>query len=100
MVARLTPALKHLLTLRSPNVLPSPPLGQLNALFTKTFRDAQARKAETGWLVLAVRASRLEMQCMKPIPINFFPSDMLAFGHEQTLCGRPPLPFRYEELFG
>ncbi|PPQ72352.1 hypothetical protein CVT24_002068 [Panaeolus cyanescens] len=48
---KLTPALKHLLTLRNPNVLPSPPLAQLNRVFTNTFRDARAKKAETGWLV-------------------------------------------------
>jgi len=48
---KLTPAIKHLLTLRSPNVLPSPPLTQLDRVFTKTFRDAKAKKAETGWLV-------------------------------------------------
>ncbi|PPQ77339.1 hypothetical protein CVT25_010921 [Psilocybe cyanescens] len=48
---RLSPAIKHLLTLRSPNVLPSPSLGQLNKVFTSTFRDAQAKNAETGWLV-------------------------------------------------
>jgi len=48
---KLTPAIKHLLTLRNPNVLPSPSLSQLNRVFTKTFRDAQAKKAETGWLV-------------------------------------------------
>lgn len=51
---KLTPAIKHLLTLRSPNALPSPPLSQLNRLFTKTFRDATAHKAETGWLVATV----------------------------------------------
>ncbi|KDR83535.1 hypothetical protein GALMADRAFT_235739 [Galerina marginata CBS 339.88] len=48
---KLSPAIKHLLTLRAPNVLPSPPLAHLNQVFTKTFRDAQAKKAETGWLV-------------------------------------------------
>ncbi|KAF9569483.1 hypothetical protein CPC08DRAFT_678338 [Agrocybe pediades] len=47
----MSPAIKHLLTLRSPNVLPSPPLSQLSRIFTSTFRDAQAKKAETGWLV-------------------------------------------------
>ena len=51
---KLTPNLKHLLTLRNPNVLPSPSLPQLNRVFTKTFRDAQAKKAETGWLVATV----------------------------------------------
>ncbi|KAJ3514572.1 hypothetical protein NLJ89_g2302 [Agrocybe chaxingu] len=48
---KLTPNIKHLLTLRSPNVLPSPSLRQLDRVFTNTFRDAQAKKAETGWLV-------------------------------------------------
>jgi len=48
---KLTPAIKQLLTLRSPNVLPSPPLTQLNRLFAKTFQDAKIKKAETGWLV-------------------------------------------------
>ncbi|KAF8803705.1 hypothetical protein BYT27DRAFT_7170917 [Phlegmacium glaucopus] len=48
---KLSPAIKQLLTLRSPNVLPSPPLAQLNRVLTKTFRDAKVRKAETGWLV-------------------------------------------------
>ncbi|KAF8205137.1 hypothetical protein BJ912DRAFT_803329, partial [Pholiota molesta] len=48
---KLTPAIKHLLALRSPNALPSPPLAQLNRVFTNTFRDATAKKAETGWLV-------------------------------------------------
>ncbi|KAF8974392.1 hypothetical protein BDZ97DRAFT_1935297 [Flammula alnicola] len=48
---KLTPTIKHLLTLRNPNVLPSPPLSQLNRVFTNTFRDARNKKAETGWLV-------------------------------------------------
>jgi len=48
---KLTPAIKYLLTLRSSNVLPSPPLTQLNRVFAKTFRDAKVKKAETGWLV-------------------------------------------------
>jgi len=49
-----TPAIKHLLTLRSPNVLPSPPLSQLNKVFNSTYRSAQSKRAETGWLVAAV----------------------------------------------
>ncbi|KAH9482863.1 Dol-P-Man:Man(5)GlcNAc(2)-PP-Dol alpha-1,3-mannosyltransferase [Psilocybe cubensis] len=48
---KLSSAIKHLLSLRSPNALPSPSLGQLNKVFTTTFRDAQAKNAETGWLV-------------------------------------------------
>ncbi len=50
----LTAALKHLLSLRNPKALPSPPLYRLQDVFTKTFRNAQAKKAETGWLVTAV----------------------------------------------
>ncbi|KAG5648665.1 hypothetical protein DXG03_000011 [Asterophora parasitica] len=52
MVKHLPPAIKHLLTLRNPNVLPSPPLAKLQALFDRTSRDAKLRNAETGWLVL------------------------------------------------
>lgn len=55
---KLSPAIKHLLTLRSPNALPSPPLAQLNRVFTNTFREATAKKAETGWLVATVRVKR------------------------------------------
>ncbi|KAF9008875.1 hypothetical protein BDQ17DRAFT_1349114 [Cyathus striatus] len=52
MVKHLPPSVKHLLTLRNPNVLPSPPLPMLNSIFNSTLRDAQLKKAETGWLVL------------------------------------------------
>ncbi|KAF9452041.1 hypothetical protein P691DRAFT_805852 [Macrolepiota fuliginosa MF-IS2] len=52
MVKHLPPAVKHLLALRNPQSYPSPPLSRLNEVFTKTFRDAQHKKAETGWLVL------------------------------------------------
>ncbi|KAF9535090.1 hypothetical protein CPB83DRAFT_843452 [Crepidotus variabilis] len=48
---KMTPTLKQLLKLRKPDVLPSPSLAQLNKVFSKTFRDAQSKKAETGWLV-------------------------------------------------
>ena len=51
---KLTPSIKHLLSLRRPNPPPGPSLSQLNKVFTETFRDAQAKKAETGWLVAAV----------------------------------------------
>lgn len=54
MVKHLPPAVKHLLSLRNPQSYPSPPLQKLNDAFTKTFRDAQLKKAETGWLVLTV----------------------------------------------
>lgn len=55
MVKHLPPAVKHLLTLRNPNPLPSPPLSQLHAVFNRTLADARQKKAETGWLVLTVR---------------------------------------------
>lgn len=54
MVLHLPPAIKHLLTLRNPNVLPGPPAAKLNAILSSTFRDARVKKAETGWLVLTV----------------------------------------------
>ncbi|KAG5723593.1 Dolichyl-P-Man:Man(5)GlcNAc(2)-PP-dolichyl mannosyltransferase [Termitomyces sp. T112] len=56
MVKHLSPAIKHLLTLRNPNVLPSPPVAKLNALFARTSQDAKLKNAETGWLVLATCA--------------------------------------------
>ncbi|KAF8897354.1 hypothetical protein BD779DRAFT_1490375 [Infundibulicybe gibba] len=52
MVAHLPPSIKQLLKLRGPNALPSPPLAKLNGVLASTFRDAQSKKAETGWLVL------------------------------------------------
>ncbi|KAI0939467.1 hypothetical protein AcV5_000879 [Taiwanofungus camphoratus] len=52
MVAHLPPAVKHLLTLRSPHSLPGPPLAKLNDIFTRTFTDAQQRQVEKGWLIL------------------------------------------------
>jgi len=55
MVKHLPPAIKHLLSLRNPNSHPSPPLPRLHGILSSTLADAKARKAETGWLVLAVR---------------------------------------------
>jgi len=51
----LPPAIKHLLSLRHPNARPSPPLSMLHRILGSTLADAKQRKAETGWLVLAVR---------------------------------------------
>jgi hypothetical protein len=61
MVKHLPPSIKQLLTLRNPNVLPSPPLSQLHALFADTRRDACARtpNVEKGWLVLTVSSTLL-----------------------------------------
>jgi hypothetical protein len=103
---KLTPAIKHLLALRSPNALPSPPLAQLNRVFTNTFRDATAKKAETGWLVATVRVNSECSSCsspynllnslsltrhMHPPLLDLFPLDSQpAFS-----CG-PPVPFRHQ----
>lgn len=54
MAVKLSPSLKHLLALRNPNPLPCPPSAQLRQVLSVTYRDAQNRKAETGWLVLSV----------------------------------------------
>lgn len=61
MVKHLPPSIKHLLALRNPHSYPSPPLSRLNEIFNKTYRDAQRKKAETGWLVLTVSLSTLPM---------------------------------------
>ncbi|KAG6885347.1 hypothetical protein C0993_002823 [Termitomyces sp. T159_Od127] len=53
MVKHLPSSIKYLLTLRNPEVLPSPPLAKLNALFARTSQAAKLKNAETGWLVLA-----------------------------------------------
>lgn len=55
MVKHLPPVIKHLLSLRCPNAHPSPPLPKLYGILSSTLTDAKQRKAETGWLVLAVR---------------------------------------------
>ena len=54
MVKHLPLSIRHLLGLRNPYSSPSPPVSKLNGVFTKTFRDAQLKKAETSWLVLTV----------------------------------------------
>jgi hypothetical protein len=55
MVKHLPPAVKHLLTLRNPEVWPSPSLGKLHGVFNRTLNEAKQRNAENGWLVLSVR---------------------------------------------
>jgi len=52
MVKHLPPSVKHLLSLRNPNVLSGPSLPNLQSLFVRTSEDAKRRNAETGWLVL------------------------------------------------
>ncbi|KAG6832966.1 hypothetical protein H0H92_004850 [Tricholoma furcatifolium] len=52
MVKHLPPSVKHLLTLRNPHVLPSPPVAKLQSLFSRTSQEAKLKNAETGWLVL------------------------------------------------
>lgn len=55
MVAHLPPSVKQLLKLRNPSSLPSPPLAKLHGVLNRTLLDAKVKRAETGWLVLAVR---------------------------------------------
>ncbi|OSX59190.1 hypothetical protein POSPLADRAFT_1183854 [Postia placenta MAD-698-R-SB12] len=52
MVAHLPPVVKQLLTLRNPHTFPGPPVAKLNDILTRTFRDAQQKKVEKGWLTL------------------------------------------------
>ncbi|KAI0723387.1 hypothetical protein C8Q76DRAFT_722693 [Earliella scabrosa] len=52
MVKHLPPAVKQLLTLRTPNPRPAPSLSRLNAVLTSTSQDAKSKKAERGWLTL------------------------------------------------
>ncbi|KAJ7068106.1 hypothetical protein C8F01DRAFT_590717 [Mycena amicta] len=53
MVKHLSPAIKHLLTLRNPNTLPPPSASRLQAVLTSSYRSALDRNATTAWLVLA-----------------------------------------------
>lgn len=53
-VKHLPPAVKHLLTLRSPGLPRAPPFAKLHPVLKSTFEDAQHKKATTGWLTLAV----------------------------------------------
>lgn len=50
----LPPAVKHLLKLRNPHPFPCPSPVKLGKLFAATHKDAVAKNAETGWLVLTV----------------------------------------------
>ncbi|KAF7355183.1 hypothetical protein MSAN_01434000 [Mycena sanguinolenta] len=52
MQVKLPPAVKHLLALRNPTPLPSPPVSKLHAILTSSYRSAKDRNAETAWLVL------------------------------------------------
>ncbi|KAH9894265.1 hypothetical protein C8Q73DRAFT_695072 [Cubamyces lactineus] len=53
-VKHLPPTIKQLLTLRSPHPRPTPSLPKLTAVLSSTFQDAKAKKAERGWLTLAM----------------------------------------------
>lgn len=54
MVKHLPQTVKQLLTLRNPQPRVAPPLARLNAVLNTTYQDAKAKKAEKGWLTLAV----------------------------------------------
>jgi len=51
-VKHLPPVVKQLMSLRSPQLPPPPPLSKLSAVLISTFSDAQRKKAEKGWLTL------------------------------------------------
>ncbi|GJE84662.1 hypothetical protein PsYK624_007380 [Phanerochaete sordida] len=55
-VKHLPPTVKHLLTLRNPNLPAAPPISKLSAVLRSTFDDARTKKAETGWLTLTTCA--------------------------------------------
>ncbi|KIP12832.1 hypothetical protein PHLGIDRAFT_27196 [Phlebiopsis gigantea 11061_1 CR5-6] len=52
----LPPTVKHLLTLRHPQLPPAPPVSKLSAVLRSTFEDARNKGAETGWLSLTTCA--------------------------------------------
>jgi hypothetical protein len=72
MVKHLPPSIKHLLTLKNPQSLPSPPAKKLREIFLRTSRDAKQKKAETGWLVLTVQAWANNMHCQLPTYLPCF----------------------------
>ena len=51
---KLTPRIRHILGLRTPKPVPGPSISRLSTVFTETFRDAETKGAESGWLVAAV----------------------------------------------
>ncbi|CCM01697.1 uncharacterized protein FIBRA_03761 [Fibroporia radiculosa] len=53
MVAHLPPVVKQLVSLRNPHSFPGPPVSKLNSILSSTFKDAQTKKVEKGWLTLA-----------------------------------------------
>lgn len=52
-VKHLPPAVKQLMALRNPQLPPAPSVTRLSAVLQSTFKDAQHRRAENGWLTLA-----------------------------------------------
>jgi hypothetical protein len=94
MAPRLTPSIKHLLTLRKPHALPSPPISQLNSLFAKTFQDARTRKAETGWLALTVSWLLAERYAVEGRTL-IVSTDNNASVSQQAVCRWASLPLCY-----
>ena len=56
MSVKLSPAIKHLLTLKNPNVPPAPSLSKLYGVLKSTYSDAKQKQATRGWLTLTVRS--------------------------------------------
>ncbi|CAL1702235.1 unnamed protein product [Somion occarium] len=53
MSVKLSPAIKHLLTVRNPNAPPAPPIAKLFSVLKSTHSDARQKQAVNGWLTLA-----------------------------------------------
>lgn len=94
---KLSPAIKHLLTLRNPNALPSPPLTQLNRVFAKTLQDAKIKKVETGWLVATVRRTKPRPAFISFIIVDWFTYiDLHIADSQSSYSCRTLVPFRHE----
>jgi hypothetical protein len=86
-VKTLPPVIKQLLTLRSPGLPPMPPVSKLSAVLRSTFDDARNKKAETGWLTLAVSTTEANLMASLA-PTDPYPSWYLfvASFHRHAHC--------------
>lgn len=107
-VKHLPPTVKQLLTLRTPQPRPTPSLPRLTAVLSSTFQDAKAKKAERGWLTLAVRFNGRSTHetwnadalftlrgIKRPFAMsNALYEDVHASDRERAPDYRAPVPFR------
>lgn len=84
-MVHMPPSVKQLLRLRNPDSLPSLPLAKLHGILHRTLLDAKVKKAETGWLVLAVRNSTLPTST---VTVTIFDSDLHSLDCQSPIfCG-------------